>query len=296
MVLDLRLYFYNGKLTIILCVVNCQKACKKCDDQRPCERCTKYGLEDTCRDSERKERKKGVKRGPYSRVVEDGDTDESDPVSSSRWSEDNQERSVNLRLTYKQEGTTPAEATVSGKYWNVPGGAVPERRMRSARQRVTRYDEEAFYSSPVQQTVKPVLHVGAPDSTYIKTLGMVCTEVLRKIEEEDMPPAVTYSEWPPRMDKNFPSVDFIEMVLPVVAAEESVPLLQPLPIQRSIYPAVFEQEMDFAYSRPSSPVENNIHPGSDLPHYTVMTPPETPVSSKLYVQLPPVQQPFIHHQ
>jgi hypothetical protein len=46
-------------------LVNCQKACKKCDDGRPCARCIKLGLTETCRDSDRKERKKGVKRGPY---------------------------------------------------------------------------------------------------------------------------------------------------------------------------------------------------------------------------------------
>ncbi|KAI9593719.1 hypothetical protein BDF19DRAFT_481038 [Syncephalis fuscata] len=47
--------------------VNCQKACKKCDDGRPCQRCVKYNLVDTCVNSPRKERKKGVKRGPYKR-------------------------------------------------------------------------------------------------------------------------------------------------------------------------------------------------------------------------------------
>jgi hypothetical protein len=44
---------------------NCQKACKKCDDNRPCQRCIRYGTTETCVDSKRKERKKGVKRGPY---------------------------------------------------------------------------------------------------------------------------------------------------------------------------------------------------------------------------------------
>ena len=44
---------------------NCQKACKKCDDQRPCPRCVKYGIADDCVDSVRKERKKGIKRGSY---------------------------------------------------------------------------------------------------------------------------------------------------------------------------------------------------------------------------------------
>ncbi|KDQ60564.1 hypothetical protein JAAARDRAFT_124082 [Jaapia argillacea MUCL 33604] len=44
---------------------NCQKACKKCDDARPCLRCVKYGIAEECVDSQRKERKKGIKRGPY---------------------------------------------------------------------------------------------------------------------------------------------------------------------------------------------------------------------------------------
>src|ERR1700761_7480269 len=44
---------------------NCQRACKKCDDARPCLRCIKYGIGEECVDSQRKERKKGIKRGPY---------------------------------------------------------------------------------------------------------------------------------------------------------------------------------------------------------------------------------------
>ncbi|TFK82008.1 hypothetical protein K466DRAFT_666773 [Polyporus arcularius HHB13444] len=44
---------------------NCQKACKKCDDARPCLRCVKYGIAEECIDSQRKERQKGIKRGPY---------------------------------------------------------------------------------------------------------------------------------------------------------------------------------------------------------------------------------------
>ncbi|RUS12897.1 hypothetical protein BC938DRAFT_478309, partial [Jimgerdemannia flammicorona] len=51
---------------------NCQKACKKCDEGRPCQRCIKYGLTDTCIDSTRKERKKGIKRGPYKRRQQSG--------------------------------------------------------------------------------------------------------------------------------------------------------------------------------------------------------------------------------
>jgi hypothetical protein len=39
---------------------NCQKACKKCDTVRPCPRCIRYGIQDSCMDTVRKERNKGV--------------------------------------------------------------------------------------------------------------------------------------------------------------------------------------------------------------------------------------------
>jgi hypothetical protein len=59
--------FILGQSTDIALLVNCQKACKKCDDGRPCQRCIKHNLVDTCKNSVRKERKKGIKRGPYKR-------------------------------------------------------------------------------------------------------------------------------------------------------------------------------------------------------------------------------------
>lgn len=55
-------------------IVNCQKACKKCDVGRPCQRCIKYGLTETCVNSVRKERKKGVKRGPYKKRNKNGES------------------------------------------------------------------------------------------------------------------------------------------------------------------------------------------------------------------------------
>jgi len=58
---------------------NCQKACKKCDEARPCPRCVKYGITETCVNSTRKERKKGVKRGPYKRRQKGEDGDVSTP-------------------------------------------------------------------------------------------------------------------------------------------------------------------------------------------------------------------------
>ncbi|RIA92842.1 hypothetical protein C1645_736032 [Glomus cerebriforme] len=61
--------------------VNCQKACKKCDDERPCQRCIRYELTETCKNSIRKERKKGIKRGPYKRRTQQKDQDKASIIS-----------------------------------------------------------------------------------------------------------------------------------------------------------------------------------------------------------------------
>ena len=37
-------------------IVNCQKACKKCDDERPCGRCVRLNIESKCVDKARKDR------------------------------------------------------------------------------------------------------------------------------------------------------------------------------------------------------------------------------------------------
>ncbi|KAJ7708953.1 hypothetical protein B0H17DRAFT_369003 [Mycena rosella] len=53
---------------------NCAQACKRCEDTRPCARCVKYSLSETCVDGQRKERKRGVKRGPYKRRARGSDS------------------------------------------------------------------------------------------------------------------------------------------------------------------------------------------------------------------------------
>ncbi|KAJ8078403.1 hypothetical protein PM082_012685 [Marasmius tenuissimus] len=49
---------------------NCQRACKKCDEARPCLRCVKYSVPHACVDAKRKARRKGIKRGPYKKHKE----------------------------------------------------------------------------------------------------------------------------------------------------------------------------------------------------------------------------------
>ncbi|KAJ1723122.1 hypothetical protein LPJ53_002527 [Coemansia erecta] len=55
--------------------VNCQRACKRCDSGRPCQRCVKHSLQDTCVDSTRKPRAKGIKRGPYKKRNKEKEND-----------------------------------------------------------------------------------------------------------------------------------------------------------------------------------------------------------------------------
>lgn len=50
--------------------VNCRKACKKCEEQRPCQRCVRLDMADTCVSHVRKPREKGFKRGPYRKKEE----------------------------------------------------------------------------------------------------------------------------------------------------------------------------------------------------------------------------------
>ena len=45
--------------------VNCKIARKKCDVNRPCNRCSESNIPEKCKDSIRKQRKIGIKRGPY---------------------------------------------------------------------------------------------------------------------------------------------------------------------------------------------------------------------------------------
>jgi len=62
-------FHYLVLLSHLICVqcTNCASACKKCDDGRPCQRCMRSNLTSTCKDGVRKERKRGIKRGPYKR-------------------------------------------------------------------------------------------------------------------------------------------------------------------------------------------------------------------------------------
>ncbi|EIW78287.1 hypothetical protein CONPUDRAFT_138628 [Coniophora puteana RWD-64-598 SS2] len=64
---------------------NCASACKRCDEGRPCERCIKYGMADSCIDGIRKERQKGIKRGPYKRKNKNASPEDTSHMSNPDW-------------------------------------------------------------------------------------------------------------------------------------------------------------------------------------------------------------------
>ncbi|KAG1748354.1 uncharacterized protein EDB91DRAFT_876156 [Suillus paluster] len=87
---------------------NCANACKRCDEQRPCERCVKYGIPESCIDGVRKERQKGIKRGPYKRKNKSGN---SDPATS-----------PTPNATFETFSSTPPEAN-GDPVWHPPSVA-----------------------------------------------------------------------------------------------------------------------------------------------------------------------------
>jgi hypothetical protein len=50
------MWLLNITLLFRIIVVNCKKSCKKCDDERPCQRCIRLNIAETCKDSTRKGR------------------------------------------------------------------------------------------------------------------------------------------------------------------------------------------------------------------------------------------------
>ncbi|KAK2461144.1 hypothetical protein APHAL10511_006671 [Amanita phalloides] len=95
---------------------NCAAACKRCDEGRPCERCMKYGISDTCRDGQRKERKKGIKRGPYKRKGKNGDTE---------WVPTTQAAVTNPSPMHSVGPYSPPECYYGPVYYPTPGAFLP---------------------------------------------------------------------------------------------------------------------------------------------------------------------------
>ncbi|TFK43925.1 hypothetical protein BDQ12DRAFT_675808 [Crucibulum laeve] len=81
---------------------NCQKACKKCNDARPCFRCVKYGIPEECVSSQRKPRITS-KRGPYKK--RDG---------------------TGMAITHRNQENPPASTSHSPPPGAPPAGSYPQ--------------------------------------------------------------------------------------------------------------------------------------------------------------------------
>ncbi|KNC98145.1 uncharacterized protein SPPG_06549 [Spizellomyces punctatus DAOM BR117] len=73
--------------------IHCKKACKKCDNLRPCTRCCRMGYADSCLDAPRKERPKSVRRGHYGKKNNNDFRLETASDSGNEWSPSSSEYS-----------------------------------------------------------------------------------------------------------------------------------------------------------------------------------------------------------
>ncbi|KAL0096393.1 hypothetical protein J3Q64DRAFT_1707487 [Phycomyces blakesleeanus] len=128
--------------------VNCQKACKKCDDGRPCQRCLKLGLTLTCSNSERKERKKGMKRGPYKK---------------------RQRQTSSSSISYDQ-GSYMANEWYPNHGYTAPSCAVPIAREAQKREPTLWLEEQQHQVYPTLSTEESALVHAFPmlDTGYIQ--------------------------------------------------------------------------------------------------------------------------------
>jgi hypothetical protein len=101
---------------------NCANACKRCDEARPCERCIKYGVHETCVDGTRKERQKGIKRGPYKRK---GKTANSNRESSFVAANDESEWPATDGTPQNTDGGQPPPPIQAMPHYPPPEGFYP---------------------------------------------------------------------------------------------------------------------------------------------------------------------------
>lgn len=127
--------------------VNCQKACKKCDDQRPCSRCIKYGIEDGCVNSQRKERK----RKTLSSHPDEDDEDEAvEEYTASNRNSSNPRAAANnprIQLNFNSPTRKPTRSSPSSS----PKMPVPVR--LSARSGIRPFPKELLESLQHQEDI-----------------------------------------------------------------------------------------------------------------------------------------------
>ncbi|KAF7730040.1 hypothetical protein EC973_002985 [Apophysomyces ossiformis] len=152
--------------------VNCQKACKKCDDGRPCQRCIKLGLTATCTNSARKERKKGVKRGPYKKRQRQ--TQEIQVYSSDEWQmKHSRKNSDQLSLPYSFDESSSL-STGSHSHWGSSSNTAVATCNNNNSSSSNKEDNTSFisqpildpsYTQPVPMTTPPLVQSSSPLSS-----------------------------------------------------------------------------------------------------------------------------------
>ena len=149
---------------------NCQKACKKCDDQRPCSRCVKYGIEDSCVNSQRKERKR--KDSTYS--ASESPSERSSPLPAMSRS------GREIRQVQRQQETIRGSTSRSIR-------SFPKELLQSLQDDEDFHSHNARFEEQQKQEIFPV----TPQVTEeFKTLAQLCSDLHVRIQYQSMNPYV----------------------------------------------------------------------------------------------------------
>lgn len=185
--------------------MNCQRACKKCDDGRPCSRCVKYGIESTCENSSRKERKRGFKRGPYKTTKGPNpyyntspgsdtsaflSTDGSSPVKYSVGERPSRSarRRVNYREALRGEESESQDSGGELEEWTSSVSEVPikESNEDNNRSKSRSTSRKNTMHMPLFKMVMSTMHgdlVISKDHPTLRDLALICTELLQHERE-----------------------------------------------------------------------------------------------------------------
>lgn len=224
--------------------VNCQKACKKCDDQRPCSRCVKYGIEDGCINSQRKERKRKT-----------ADSDDVPPRRSTSPQVSSTTRvQLNLRRLRTDEpaafdpSTSPASASLrlSSRSGIRP---FPKELLESLQDEHEHEGGVESESPVVPETTPPVVASMCPQVTEeFKTLARICSDLHTVLNQPIAAAAVS----------------------PAAQSSAPVGFRYPSPLPSSQPPFLYQRINPFSHGVNGNGIPRSTSPPPPIPMYSQM--------------------------
>lgn len=219
--------------------VNCQRACKKCDDQRPCSRCVKYGIEDGCVNSQRKERKR-----------KSSNSEEQLPtapksLTSRRLTSQNQITAGTATTTTTASNNLTLRLSTRNGIRPFPKELLQSLQLESdsldfdTTNDVHDEDEILFKSDPVQQIICPQV------TDEFKTLAKICSDLhVVLAHPPPQPPQLLQTNYVP--DYQQPMMFFHPQRPPIQP-------IQPIPLNSFCFTQNQQRQPSFSSLRPESP-------------------------------------------